>query len=152
MAKNYESAKVTLSSKPFQTYYQRLEGFLAYPANGRSPQQLTRDYEKLTHNLGKKPIYLKKLQTAYVIGLARKHPEQAIEWAKQNITGFASQPNIRQQLFSAWHSNDPATANQWIKKHPELDILFTKPIELKAKVQQLPKPNHPQETSITLPR
>jgi hypothetical protein len=90
------------------------------------------------------------LQMAYVIGLARTQPGQAIRWAQENIDNFETQPEKRVELFSRWLQLDESAAKQWLRLSPGGHTV----IEEFANGLVILEPTQNAETkpSLTLPR
>ena len=149
MKQDYEAARTTIGSKPFQTYQSRTQAYLLYPANGRSTAQHLNDYQKLAAATRGNRVRLRLLQSAYVVGMAKNDPDKAMDWARENMTDFDSKPQVKNSVINLWKQHDESSASRWIGSHPELNITVNtaiKTVTVPAVVIDQRK------TTVTLPR
>ena len=150
MKYDYEASREVLVKSPPLTYATRLQNFLIYPASGRNEKQLFLDYQDMvTTNLGNE-VLRNNLQMAYVIGLARTQPRQAIRWAQENIDHFKTQPETRVKLFSRWLQLDESAARQWLRLYPDGHTVIEE-FENRSVILE-PTQNVEAKPSLTLPR
>lgn len=150
MKHDYHASRVVLEAQPIHTAFIRQQGFLLYPARGRTLGQLHKDYQEITSVGSGKYVAPNGIKFAYAIGWARYQPEQAIQWAQNHIHHFNTRPETRNQFFDLWLSVDRKSAQRWLQEHPEhrrpIDKIRT--AEFIRSIALPPLPEH----SITLPK